>query len=134
MTLNDNIKVKGGRFKQDPETGEFIPSEEFNAKYARKRFGEAPMIICSRFETYQSPVTGKVISTKTRHENELKATGSRVYEGRGSEQRMADRHNQYQEDTLMDKADVTMNQTYHDMEHGYHHSSTEGLTWDIGDE
>jgi len=127
--------VKRGRYKQCKETGKMIHISEWNKKYYRK-VNKAPMVFCSNFEPYQSMITHEYITSKAQHEYELARTGSRVYEGRYQEQKEADRYNAAKEEKLMDGMEETLNQTYHDIEHGYNNleQDNEPLSWGLGDE
>lgn len=107
-----------GRFRQDKETGEFIPLDEWVRKYGSER-KQGPMVICNHFEPFESPVTGEVIQNKRQHNYDLDRNGCRVYEGRESEQKEADRYWKYQDEKFEQKIDHTLNQTAYDIEHGY---------------
>jgi len=63
----------------DKETRELIPKSEWVKKY-----GESPksgiMIINRKFEAYESPITGEVITSHRRRDEDMKASGCVDYE------------------------------------------------------
>jgi len=60
-----------------------------------ERVISAPMVI-GEFEAYQSPATGKWIDSKTKRQEDLKASGSYIYE-RGVEEDVKRRRAEVQE-------------------------------------
>ena len=109
-----------GTFRQCKETGKFIPINEWRAKYdCEPQKGQAPTVFCNHFTPFKSAVTDKVITNKREHDYDLKSTGSRVFEGIQSEQREVDRFRARQEAELDRQRRETINQTYHEIEHGY---------------
>jgi hypothetical protein len=75
-----------------------------------KRLLSAPM---ARFDiqpwdAYESPATGKRITSYAQRREDMKAAGCRDYEGRESEQRNAQRQNQYVEQEQEVKLDVAV--------------------------
>lgn len=120
--LFGNNKPIRGRFKQCRETGKMIPIQEWNAKYGGEPANKGPMVFCNHFEPFESPVTGRVISSKRAHEYDLQSTGSRVYEGRDQETKEAQKWQQEQDSKLEARIEGTLNQTMHEIEHGYRRS------------
>lgn len=57
---------------------------------SRSRRPDAPFVQ-GDYEGYQSPITGEWIEGRRAHREDLKRHGCRVYEGRESEQRVANR-------------------------------------------
>lgn len=111
--------VQKGRFKQCRETGDFIPMSEWLAKYGSEPKTQAPMVVCNHFEAFESPASGRVITNKRQHQEDLEATGCRVYEGRESETKEANKWQAEQEAKLEKNLDHTLNTTMHELEHGY---------------
>jgi hypothetical protein len=60
---------------------------------------QAPMLIVdiASWEAYESPASGKVITSKRERENDFKRTKTRQYEGFEQEKKEADRQTAYQE-------------------------------------
>lgn len=114
-------RVQRGKYKWCEETRKFIPAAEYYAKYgAPKPRPKTPMIVCNHFEAFESPVTGEVISSKRDHQYDLESNGCRVFEGQEAEQREVDRQTAYFEEATMAEMGETIEQTAHDIEHGYH--------------
>lgn len=113
-----NRPIQRGSWKWDPELKKLIPKSEWHAKYGRE-VNKAPIVFCNHFEPFESPVTGRVINNKREHQYDLHSTGSRVYEGRESEQREADRWQANEEAQIEADIDHTLHQAMHDIEHGY---------------
>lgn len=82
-------KPNGGSFKQDKETGEFIPAWQWEVKYGEKR-NPSPFII-GNMTPYQSPIDGRWINSREQRKEDLKRSGSRPYEGLEVEKREAQR-------------------------------------------
>jgi hypothetical protein len=73
-----------------------------------KRLLTAPMarMDIQPWDAYQSPATGKRITSYAERREDMKASGCRDYEGRESEQRHIERQKQYDEeasDAALDK-------------------------------
>jgi len=61
------------RYRIDRETRELIPIAEWLEKYGEPPRPKGPMIIVKgKFDAYESPITGEVISTVRQRENEMK--------------------------------------------------------------
>lgn len=75
-----------------------------------KRLFSAPMMRADiqPWDAYQSPATGKLISSYAQRREDMKASGCRDWEGRASEQKNADRQKQYAEAELDAKLDTTV--------------------------
>lgn len=110
--------VERGRFRQDRETGKFIPISEWLKKYGHST-PKGPIIFCNHFTPFTSPIDGKVIESKRQHQYDLDKNGCRVYEGFESEKKEADRYLEYKEKDLEENVEETLNQTMHDIESGY---------------
>lgn len=92
-----NKSTQSGRFKQDPETGEWLPLNEWYAKYG-KVVNQAPMLMSvGEYQPYISPSTGKLVTTKRGERYDLKESGCRIYEGKEQEMKEAARHREYEE-------------------------------------
>lgn len=65
-----------------------------------KRILSAPMMKAdiAPWDAYESPATGKTITSYAQRREDMKASGCRDYEGRESEERYANRQKQYEEE------------------------------------
>ena len=79
------------RYVYDPDLKEMV---EVNINYKQERV--APDVHFDIPE-YVSPVSGKVISSRSSRREDLKRTGSRPYEGREQEIKIANAYRQEQE-------------------------------------
>jgi hypothetical protein len=72
-----------------------------------KRLLSAPMtrMDIQPWDAFESPATGKMITSYAQRREDMKASGCRDYEGRESEERNAARQKQYQEDASDQKLD-----------------------------
>jgi hypothetical protein len=112
-------KIVRGRFKEDKETGEFIPIHEWNRKYAEAPRPKGPLLVVKGFDAFQSPTTGKVIRNDRELEYDMKASGCRTYEGREQEQKEVDKYLKAQDDELEACVDDTLAETMYQIEHNY---------------
>jgi hypothetical protein len=64
------------------------------------------------WEAYESPASGKIITSKKEREMDFKNTKTRPYEGREQEQKEIDRQKAYAEKELDDKVDKTVRQAW----------------------
>ena len=109
-------ETRSVRYKQDPKTGKSIPDYMW-AQYGLmpKEVPKTAFIQRDTIVEYVSPVTDKLISGRRQQRYDLHSTGSRVYEGREQEQKEADRHQQYEEQALEQKLEVTVEQVLNDI-------------------
>ena len=96
-----------------------IPIAEWNEKYGSAQPVKRYDIFVDNMEPYESPVTGEVISNRRQRDYDLKATGSRPYEGFASEKREADKVRAEEDNSLRSKMMETAERTYYEFEHGY---------------
>lgn len=75
-----------------------------------KRLLSAPMMRADiqPWDAYQSPATGRLITSYAQRREDMKASGCRDWEGRESEQKNADRQKKYAEIELDAKLDTTV--------------------------
>lgn len=75
-----------------------------------KRLLSAPMMRAdiAPWDAYESPATGKTISSYAQRREDMKASGCRDWEGRDSEARNASRQKGYEEAALDVKLDTTV--------------------------
>lgn len=119
MSIEERRKNKG-KYRWCKEEKRMIPDSEWREKYGNPKPRERkPMLFVNNFEPFKSPVTGNVITNKREHQYDMDSTGSRVYEGRDQEEKEAARYRAYEEQKLESEIDQTLNQTYHEIEHGY---------------
>src|SRR5579862_638829 len=78
--------VVRSRMRWDPKLGRLV-EVPLDSRQARP---DAPFVQ-GDYEGYQSPITGEWIEGRRAHREDLKRHGCRVFEGRESEQRAADR-------------------------------------------
>jgi len=109
-----NTKVTRGRYIQDPETGKLIPASEYVPRETKNL-----MIMVDRWDAYESPVSGEIISNRRQRDRDLKASGCRQYEGKQVEMQEAERYSLQQHDSLMRGAAESFEKTYYEIEHGY---------------
>ena len=76
--------VERGRYKQDRDTGKFIPIREWNAKFASEPKERGPMVIMKSFDAFESPTSGKVINNYKELDYDMAKSGCRTYEGRAA--------------------------------------------------
>lgn len=114
-----NKPSQKGKFRQCRETGDMLPMDEWLAKYGSEPRQKTPMIICNNFDPFVSPVSDRVISSKRQHQEDLAASGCRVYEGREQETKEADKWQKEQESKIERNLEKTLHTTMHEIEHGY---------------
>lgn len=112
-------RVQRGRYRQDRETGKFIPIHEWNSKYAEPPKPRGPMISVKQFEAFESPSTGRVISTYRDLDRDMKESGCRPYEGLANERREADKVLQEKDRRMESIINETVDETAYQIEHGY---------------
>lgn len=103
-----------GRFIQDPDTGKLIPASEYVSRESKNL-----MILIDKWDAYESPVSGEVISSRRQRDRDLKANGCRQYEGKQTELQEAQRHKNEQFQKLKSKMHETFERTHYEIEHGY---------------
>jgi hypothetical protein len=108
-------RIERGRWIQDPTTGKLVSP----AEYARQESKRLHDIFIDRFEPYESPITDEVINNRRKRDYDLKASGSRPYEGFKIEKQEADRYNAYKEKQLSDAMKETVHRTMYEITHGY---------------
>lgn len=129
--------VARGRFKEDKETGKFIPIAEWNAKYAEGPKPKGPLFIVKNFDAFQSPTSGKVIRNHKELAYDMATTGCRTYEGLEQEQKEVDRYLQSEDKKLEKVIDETVDETMHQIKHNYSRPATAGkvnMTLGVDDE
>ena len=116
MSICDRRKNRGS-WVWDSDLKKLVPKSEWQARQPVKEKG--PIVFVDKFEPFVSMVTDKLITNRKEHDYDLKSTNSRVYEGREQEQKEADRYKAEKEEKLWANVSETMNQTMHEIEHGY---------------
>lgn len=128
-------EVKRGRYKQDKDTGKFIPISEWNAKFSSGPVEKGPMVFVKGFEAFESPTSGKIISNDRQLENEMKATGIRPYEGREQEQKEVDKHLAEEDSKLEQSINDSVDETAYQIEHNYSRpAASKGINFSLGEE
>ena len=107
------------RYKQDPKSGKLVPDFMW-AQYDMLPRETVKTAFIQRDTTveYVSDVTGKVVSGRRAHRYDLHSTGSRVYEGRKTEQQEADNYKAHEEKKLMEAIDKSLPETLNDIKYG----------------
>ena len=111
--------VQRGRYKQDKETGKFIPIHEWNAKYASEPKPKGPMVFVKGFDAFESPTSGRTISNHKELQYELESSGCRTYEGREQEQKEVDRHLAEEDKQFEQVISDSVDETAYQIEHNY---------------
>jgi len=112
--------VKRGRYKQCRETGNFIPIDEWNEKYGSQPREKGPMVfVKGNFDAFESPTTGKVISTLRQRDYDMKVSGCRQYEGLEQEQKEVNRYLANEDKKLESTVSETVDETMYEIKHGY---------------
>lgn len=92
---------KDGAFR-DPGTGEAMPIPEREGICV-------PQVYTEQFEPFESPATGKLITNRAEHRDDLKASGCRVLEPDESPTKGAIRNRKFAE-----KRGLTVSEQYRD--------------------
>lgn len=108
-----------GKYKYCKEQGKMIPIAEWNEKYGSAQPVKRHDIFVDNMEAYESPVTGQVITNRRQRDYDLKATGSRPYEGYAIEKQEADKIRAEEDSKLSSRMMETAERTYYEIEHGY---------------
>jgi hypothetical protein len=112
-------KVQKGRYKQDKETGKFIPAHEWERKYGDGIKRSKLLFTVKDFDAFESPATGKVVRNYREREYDLKSSGCREYEGFRAEKTEADKYLQQEDARLEHLIGETVEETAYQIEHGY---------------
>lgn len=96
------------------KAADYLDTPECCGRKTEKRLLTAPM---ARFDiqpwdAYESPATGKMISSYTQRREDMKVSGCRDYEGKDSELRQAQRLAQYDEQKQDEALDTTVRQAW----------------------
>lgn len=119
QSIFGNARVQRGRYRQDRETGEFIPIQQWLQKYGEAPKPRGPLISVKQFEAFESPTTGRVISSYRDLDRDMKESGCREYEGFANEKREADKYLQEKDRRMEAIISESVEQTAYEIEHGY---------------
>ena len=108
-------KAKGGRYKQDPETGKFISAYDWHKKYGKKV--QRTHFVRGDIDPYESPVTGEIIGSRRQQQYDLESTGNRLYEGRQAEQKEANRITEAKWEKLDKTLETSMLEVQNDLKY-----------------
>jgi len=129
-----DTKVQRGRYKQDRETGKFIPVREWNAKYAEPERPRGPMVSVKNFDAFESPATGRLVRNERELREDMKVSGCRTYEGKDQEAKEANRYLQEQDRKMEKMVEESVEKTAYDIDHGYHQMTGDNdLTFTFGE-
>lgn len=104
----------GGYHEYIRHSSEYLDTPECCGQKTEKRILSAPMarMDIQPWDAYESPATGKLITSYAQRREDMKASGCRDYEGRESEERQAKRVKQYEEEAEEKKLDATVRQAW----------------------
>lgn len=79
-----------------------------------KRILTAPMGVMDYppWQPYESPASGKIITSKAERRDDFKATGTRPWEGKEQEEKEVDRQKAYADKEMDDKLDKTVRESW----------------------
>lgn len=127
-------KVTAGRWRTDKETGKSIPIDEWYQKYGQKKYAQAPYVI-GDIDPYISPTSEKLITSRRAHRDDLKRTGSRVYEGREQEVKYAEKARKEADAKFEKTIEQGMEKTYYQLRDGLIKPETKiKSSWTIGED
>jgi len=130
-----DTKVQRGRYKQDRETGKFIPIREWNAKYAEPERPRGPMVSVRNFDAFESPATGRLIRNERELREDMRVSGCRTYEGKEQEAKEANRYLESQDRKMEAMVDETVERTAYEIDHGYREiTGDKDLTFTFGED
>jgi hypothetical protein len=111
MPVYEAVCLKCGKYHEYIRpVSEYLDTPECCGAKTDKRLLSAPMMRADiqPWDAYQSPATGKLITSYAQRREDMKASGCRDWEGRESEQKNADRQKQYAEQENDAKLDTTV--------------------------
>lgn len=92
------------------KAADYLDTPECCGQKTSKRILSAPMarMDIQPWDAYESPATGKPITSYAQRREDMKAAGCRDYEGRESEERQAARNRWYDEEAQEKELDKTV--------------------------
>lgn len=115
MPIYQAVCMKCGKYHEYiRHSSEYLDTPDCCGEKTEKRILSAPMMRADiqPWDAYESPATGKLITSYAQRREDMKASGCRDYEGRESEERNAARQKQYQEEDEEKKLDSTVRQAW----------------------
>ena len=110
-------ETRSVRYKAHPETGKLIPDYMWAQYNMLPKEVPKTAFIVRDIPEYESPASGKLIRGRRQQRNDLHATGSRIYEGRMSEAKAADSHNEQKQKKFEKELDKSMAETLNDIKY-----------------
>lgn len=111
-------KVKGGKYRYDEETRKMLPLYDWYEKNGWPEEKPRTAYIQGDIEPYESMVTGRIISSRKEHRDELERTGCRVYEGREQEEKEAARYRAQKDKEFEDFLGDALEETHNQLKNG----------------
>lgn len=96
------------------KAADYLDTPECCGRKTEKRLLTAPMahMDIQPWDAYESPATGKTITSYAQRREDMKASGCRDYEGRESEERQAARIRKYDEEKQEQELDTTVRKAW----------------------
>lgn len=96
------------------KAADYLDTPECCGRKTEKRLLTAPMarMDIQPWDAYESPATGKTITSYAQRREDMKASGCRDYEGRESEERQAARIRKYDEEKQEQALDTTVRKAW----------------------
>lgn len=104
----------GTRYEYIRKSEDYLDTPECCGEKTEKRLFSSPMMKMDiqPWDAYESPATGKMITSYKQRREDMKASGCRDYEGFESESRQANRVRKYQEEESDKKLDKVVNEAW----------------------
>ena len=92
------------------QVSQYLDTPQCCGQQTEKRLFSAPMMRAdiAPWDTYESPATGKRITSYTERREDMKASGCRDWEGRASEDANAKKQQAYNDESMDKKLDHTV--------------------------
>lgn len=109
--IYEAVCLKCGKYHEyHRPVAQYLDTPECCGQKTDKRLLSAPMMRAdiAPWDAYESPATGKVISSYAQRREDMRAAGCRDWEGMANEKQHAARQKQYEESALDAKLDTTV--------------------------
>jgi hypothetical protein len=125
-----NKKVERGRYRQDPKTGKLLSPSEWAEKYGHE---ERPRTayVQGDIEPFISPASGRVVSSRSVHRDDLKRTGCRTFEDRASEERAARQFRDQKDKAFQSQVAEAVEKTANDIKYGNTKPTDRPVSFDL---
>ena len=115
MPVYESACLKCGKYHTYiRKVADYLDTPECCGVKTDKRLFSAPMMRpdIAPWDAYESPATGKFITSYAERRADMKAAGCRDWEGMDNERHQAARNKQYEESALDAKLDTTVRQAW----------------------